>query len=175
MTHRLPLLAVVTGRAGAGKTTLANQLAQRIRCPLVSRDAILEGLAHTVGTQHTQDDETKLAVYNTFFENIELLLRARVSLVADAAFQHARWAHKLEPMRPLCDLRIIVCDLSPDLSWRRVKQRDSMDPERGQFHVMPEPNAKYDPPVLDVPTLKLETSATLDSVVNRALDFISKG
>ena len=38
-----------------------------------------------------------------------------------------------------------------------------------------EPNAKYDPPVLDVPTLKLETSATLDSVVNRALDFISKG
>ena len=44
-----PLLIVVTGRPGAGKTTLAARLSEEWCLPLVSRDRIKEGLVHTEG------------------------------------------------------------------------------------------------------------------------------
>jgi len=162
-----PLLLVVTGRPGAGKTTLAHALARAIRCPAICRDEIKEGLINTTTREPATlpDDAGKLA-YEAFFDTINLLLRHRVTLIAEAAFQHKLWAPKLQPLREIADVRIVLCTVDPQLARLRRVERFRTDPPRAQFHPDPtiEQNSAakaledYHPPQLDVPTLTVNTS-----------------
>ena len=47
--QKLPALIFVTGRPGAGKTSLAHKLAREIRCPALCRDEFKEGFVNTTG------------------------------------------------------------------------------------------------------------------------------
>lgn len=40
---------VISGPAGAGKTTLAHRLASAVGCPAICRDEIKEGMVHATG------------------------------------------------------------------------------------------------------------------------------
>ena len=164
-----PALIVVTGRPGAGKTTLAHRLARAIRCPAVCRDEIKEGVVNTLGRQGRPGDEIERRVYETFFETVELLLRRGVTLVAEAAFQHRNWAPRLEPLREIARIRIVLCDVEAQLARVRHVERSAADPDRGRFHhdrAMQAdeagralPLAEYDPPRIEsVPVLAVDTS-----------------
>ncbi len=164
----LPRLIVVTGRPGAGKSTLAHALAAAVRCPAICRDEIKEGLINTLGSDPAVGDDIARQAYHVFFDTVADLLRRRVTLVAEAAFQHKLWAPKLQPLRDLAQLRVIVCDVTADLAHSRRLDRGRADPDRARFHPDPlvqaivtggsEPPANYDPPRLDVPTLTVDTS-----------------
>jgi predicted kinase len=153
--RNLPTLIVVTGRPGSGKTTLAKALAQTIRCPAILRDEFKEGMLHTTAPK---DEDVALAVYQTFFDTIGLLLSRRITLIAEAAFQHKLWAPKLEPLRVSADIRIIVCTIPPELAAARREERHRADPDREKFHP-PVPSQEYDPPHLGLPILSVDTSA----------------
>jgi predicted kinase len=43
---RLPVLVVVSGPMGSGKTTLARKIARSVGCPAICRDEIKEGMVH---------------------------------------------------------------------------------------------------------------------------------
>ncbi len=161
--QELPSLVIVAGRPGAGKTTLAKKLARDIHCPLVSRDAIKEGVVNTIGDKGEPGGPLTWRVYETFFANIELLLRNQVTLVAEAAFQHKNWAPKLEPLAKVAHLRIVLCQIDPVLANTRVQQRRENDKSWDRFHnktldqVKQAPKA-YDPPRLNHPTLAVDSS-----------------
>src|SRR4051812_48327929 len=104
-----PLLIVVAGRPGSGKTSLAHALAKAVRCPAICRDEIKEGFVNTTGKSGAPGDDNERKVYETYFETVTLLLSRGIALVAEAAFQHKLWAPKLEPLREMARIRIIVC------------------------------------------------------------------
>lgn len=156
-----PLLVIVTGMPGSGKTTLAATIAKEIRCPLVSRDALKEGILRTYGMEVAANREVTHQVYEAFFSSIELLLGANISLVAEAAFQHKTWFSKLEPLKEIADIRIIFCAIPPQLANARRMLRAQKDPLFNQYH--PEPATKGgDEPFevlrMDVPTLSVDTT-----------------
>jgi predicted kinase len=163
-----PLLIVVTGRPGSGKTTLAHLLARAIRCPAVCRDEIKEGFVNTIEPPDDPSDAPDWAVYETFFDTVELLLARQVSLVAEAAFQHRLWAPRLERLRRIARSRIVVCEIDPSVARSRSIERGLADPERQRFHQdravqaardgIESPIGDYEPPRLDVPTLRVDTS-----------------
>ncbi len=157
-----PLLAVVTGRPGSGKSTLAVELATELRCPLVSRDRLKEGALKTLGLDKAADPDLAQRICDLFFSEIELQLRAGVSLVAEAAFQHRVWAPRLEPLFALADVRIVVCQVSPELAWERMTGRARRDPLWSRYNPLPESHRgaeePYEPPRLSVPTLTVNTT-----------------
>ncbi len=165
----LPLLIVITGRPGAGKSTLAHLVARAVRCPAICRDELKEGWVHTSGDVGTLAGAEARHVYETFFDTLALLLSRGVSVVAEAAFQHKLWAPRLEPMLAVARVRIIVCDVAEDVAGARRIDRHRSDPDRARFHPDPAVRAAvesgqpltgdYDPPRLAVPTLFVDTSA----------------
>lgn len=164
-----PLLIVVTGRPGSGKTTLAEKLAKKAHLPLVSRDAIKEGYVHTQGVPHAQLPDGNLAATDLFFRMVETLLDGGASLVAEAAFQHRLWSDRLKPLMKKARIYVVICRTEEDsIAFGRYIRRGMEDPMREYFHgddgvaqarqgfsvELP----AYDPPQLDVPTFWVDTT-----------------
>jgi len=168
-----PRLTIVAGRPGAGKTTLAHALARAIRCPVISRDEIKEGVVNSLAPGTPLTDAIQRHSNDVFFQTIELLLRRGVTLVAEAAFQHKVWAPRLEPLFAIACVSFIVCTVDPTLAHSRQIARGLADPERERFHgdapALPANESSYDPPHFDVPTLVVDTTdgyqPTLEAIV----------
>lgn len=164
-----PLLTVVTGRPGSGKTTLAHTLARKIGCPAICRDEIKEGFVNTMKSSHESlGKDVNQNIYTIFFEALGFLLSKRITLVAEAAFQHHLWAQPLEQLSQISQVKIIVCTVDPRLARSRFIQRGLSDPNRLRFHSdrgvraaqngVELPLENYDPPLLPIPTLEVDTS-----------------
>jgi predicted kinase len=164
-----PLLVVITGRPGAGKTTLAHTLARKIGCPAICRDEIKEGFVNTMKSSHEfLGKDVNQGVYSTFFETINFLLSKQITLVAEAAFQHHLWAPPLEQLSQISQIKMIICTIDPDLARSRFIQRGLSDPNRLRFHGdrgvraaqngVELPLGNYEPPLLSIPTLEVDTS-----------------
>jgi len=168
MGEALPRLIVVTGRPGAGKTTLAHALGRRVRCPVLCRDEFKEGFVNTTGQIGSPGDEIGRGIYHLFFNVIEQMLRGRMTLVAEAAFQHKAWAPQLERLRSIAEVRMVLCELPAEVARQRHIDRGLADVDRERFHDdrpvraarqgQPLPIEEYDLPRLDVPCLTVDTS-----------------
>ena len=153
-----------------------------MRCPTISRDEIKEGLVNATGEARELGGDVQLHASNAFFDTVKLLLTRRVTVVAEAAFQHKVWAPRLEPLLEIAHVRIVLCDIGPELALARQVERGQVDPARARFHddraarlaqaghdAGELPTGSYDPPRLNVPTLAVDTSngyhPTFDTIV----------
>ena len=169
-----PRLILVTGPAGSGKTTLAYALGTAIGCPVVSRDAIKEGMvvAEPRFTATTGDRLTARA-YEVFFATLALMLRAEVTVVAEAAFGYRRWVTGLEPLTGLAELRVVRCQVSEVEARSRMQRRLDADPTRAAHadseHLLKPP--EFVPLVLDAPTLDVQTRAGYEPALPAVVAF----
>lgn len=172
-TLGLPTLIVVTGRPGSGKTTLARTLAQAVRCPLISRDTIKEGLVNTIHKNGTTADDLNRVATEVYFDTLDFLLRNHVTLVAEAAFQHRVWSPKLLPFGEIAHVKLICCTLDAELAKRRYLERAASDPARAEFHdALTTLLDHYEPPHLPFPTLTVDTSDDYQPGIEAMLAFI---
>ncbi len=156
-----PTLIVVTGRAGSGKTTLAHELAAAVGCLALCRDEIKEGMAvSNPGFVAATSDPLTVRTHAVFFQAIALFLKADVTLVAEAAFQHPVWSRGLESLTGLARLRIVRCQVSEEVARERVLARMAAQRTRAA-HADNEYLAvarKFDVIHVDAPTLDVDTS-----------------
>lgn len=157
-----PALILVTGSAGSGKTTLAYAIGAGLGAPVVSRDAIKEGMvAAAPGFVPATSDPLTLRTYGVFFANLDLLLRAEVSTVAEAAFSHPLWAEGLALLPGLADLRVVRCRVGEDEARDRMRRRQRTQPTRAAHadaeHLATRP--PFIPLTMAVPTLDVDTTA----------------
>jgi predicted kinase len=163
----LPVLVVVSGPMGSGKTTLAHKIARSVGCPAICRDEIKEGMVHTApGFEAGPGDELTMRTLPVFFGVLELLLGAGVTAVAEAAFQDKVWRSGLEPLAGIAELRVVHCVVDAEVAFRRSLRRREADPLR-RAHADPGPadaaervrsHRGFDRLSLDVPWIEVDTT-----------------
>jgi predicted kinase len=178
---------IVTGRPGAGKTTLAKKLGERLRMPVISRDEIKEGYVNTRGVSHNQlPAETNALVSDLFFEIVNRYLAGNISVVIEAAFQHDVWKARLTDILELASPWIVICSLDEASAASRHLQRGLEDEMREYYHgdnrvahfmnrdQVPPPES-YEAPQLNVPTVIVSTEKdyvpSIDEIVRQILSF----
>jgi predicted kinase len=127
-----PTLAIISGPPAAGKTTLAHALAPLIPCPAICRDEIKEGMVHAYGPgfEAGPSDELTQRTFPLFFEVIRTLVAGGVTVVAEAAFQDARWRTGLEPLLPVVELRVVQCHVDEDVARERLHRQRAAHGDR---------------------------------------------
>jgi predicted kinase len=182
--RRKPILVVVSGPPGAGKTTLAHLLARRIGCPAICRDEIKEGMVHATGNfVAVPGDELTLRTLPTFFQVLDLLLAAGVTTVAEAAFQDRVWRPHLEPLRELADIRVLHCQVTAETASTRIHRRQSENPTR-RAHADPHRinhqarvagHDGFHRVQLDVPEIEVDTSNDYRPTIDEIITFLDAG
>ena len=190
MLSKKPKCIIVTGRAGAGKTTLSKKLAQKLWMPVISRDEIKEGYVNTFGVKHDQlPPETDRLVTDLFFDVVFQLLTGKVSVIIEAAFQHSVWEWRMPKLLELSHPFFVVCSVDVEIAAERHLQRGLADSRREFYHEdkrvslfretgqigTPKP---YVVPDLGVPTLHVSTEnnyePSLDEIANKIESLSSK-
>jgi predicted kinase len=186
MTPR-PTLVVVSGPMGSGKTTLAHAIASAAGCPAICRDEIKEGMVHATRGQTfvpAPGDELTRRTFPVFFAVLELLLRAGVTTVAEAAFQDHVWRPRLEPLLGFAQLRIVHCWTTADVAFARALRRAQDHPTR-RAHADPgrdDPRAEADRRrehhafrrlELDAPSLTVDTTDGYEPGLGQILAFVN--
>lgn len=127
----------------------------------MSRDEIKEGMVlSNPGFVASPGDRLTMRTYDVFFEAMSLLLRAEVTLVAEAAFQHHLWVKGLARQGDQPRLKIIRCVVSDEIARERQRHRMLTQSTRAAHtdlhHLAAAPT--FEAIHLDAPTLDVDTS-----------------
>jgi predicted kinase len=175
----MPTLVVVSGPAGAGKTTLAHELARAVGCPAICRDEIKEGMVQAnPGFRPAPGDPLTQRTFTTFFDVLDLLLGAGVTVVAEAAFQDRLWRPGLERLARLAQIRIVQCTVDPTVARARTARRLADGPDARKAHADREllgdgSPGLFAPISFPAPTLRVDTTEGYEPSLPEVVAFVN--
>ncbi len=161
-----PLLVIVCGAPGSGKTELSRQVAGSLMLPLLPKDLIKEAL---MDSEPVTDRDRSMAIGKTsfalLFQLASALLRHGPGLVLEAPFGPASLP-ELSTLSRIADTALIVCTISADAAVSRYRARflaGARHPGHQDAAVLRDLRARiesgqYDPPSLSVPALTVDTT-----------------
>jgi predicted kinase len=182
MPVTLPLLVVVSGPAGTGKTTLAHRLAGAIGCPAICRDEIKEGMVLTAQPVSAAERQTlQLRTLGVFFDVLRILLDQEVTVVAEAAFQDRVWSPRLAPLAEIADIKIVQCHTTPETAWARLESRgDARGAHDDRALLETHGSAirfyeSFQRVALDAPSIEVDTTDGYRPSLDAVVEFVTAG
>lgn len=167
-----PLLVIVSGAPGSGKTILARRLGPALGLPVLTKDDLKETLYDTVGVS-SQATSQRLgwAAFALLHRVAEQLLAAGVSTLLEANYQRGMET-SLAPLLLLAPAVLLHCGGDAETIVRRYRERA----ERGERHVdhhdldaLPRLRQQlatdvYEPLNLNIPVLRVDATTPAEDV-----------
>jgi aminoglycoside phosphotransferase family enzyme/predicted kinase len=177
-----PLMLVVMGRVGTGKTTVAKQLASELDWPIFSSDEIRKTLAGVPLLERTAaelrdkvySDQMTKGTYRRLLQNGLRALPRHSGVVLDATFSNRANRDFLREQCTNAGVRLQIVELNVALGKikKRLKARDNSATETSDARLedFEKLNAAYEPPSELAPDLiKISASGAVTDTVKSVL------
>ena len=167
-----PKLVIVGGAPGSGKTTLAVELAARLRLPLVAKDDIKESLGDVLGTRDLE--WSRLLGKGTYAVMEAVAVRSLAvgsGLILEANFTRELSEHWLRGLTDDADARVVLCrtPMDRDRFTARAGTRHSIHPDDLGTDWPPADDFAID---VGVPRLEVDTTSGYVPDLDSILRFI---
>lgn len=165
MEKKLPLLIIVNGLPGSGKTTIARRLAADLMLPAFLKDDFKEKLFETLGTKDREwSMELGRRAIAEMFAAAEETLQKGTSCLIESAFNPHFGQKDVEALLNVAPARIIqlLCAVPPEIRIERLLERvrdGSRHPGHNDPSTLTEKeyaelfNTEQDPMDLDAPLI----------------------
>ena len=176
-----PLLVIVSGAPGSGKTTLATRLSEELGLTLLAKDHIKEALGDAVGVPDDVAGSQRLgrAAYAATFALAAESLAAGRGVVLESNFRRGSSEAEIAALGSGWATRFVHCTAPPELVAGRYQSRFEAG-ERHPVHLDHERRAeltadlatgRFEPIELGCPTLVVDTTSGYRPSLEAILTF----
>jgi aminoglycoside phosphotransferase family enzyme/predicted kinase len=181
--HLKPLVLVVGGLSGTGKTTLARKLAHELGAELLRSDVIRQSLFDTRNApQETGIDvgryrpELREHVYSELFRIASDLHRERVSVILDATFSTTDALHRARSVASNQNavFLAIECCCRPEVAHDRIRQRQKsgQDASEARPEIHDQQRLNWQPWPAEIPHCRIDTEQPLTAQFDQVIQAL---
>jgi predicted kinase len=165
-----PMLVIVTGAPGSGKTTLSRILARQLKLPLLTKDQLKIDLADVLGAPNRAATQRLTAIaFRQLFGLVDEQLELGIGVVLEANLYRGQAEPDVRPLLPRARVMQIHCETSFETSARRFTVRAEEPKRHWSFFdyervaelrrgEIPEPWSRAQPLDLPIPLLRVDTT-----------------
>ncbi len=134
MNHDLPMLVIISGPPGGGKSTLARPLANALRLPLLEKDRVKERIADSLGDHAASiSRDIGLAAVKQIIATADEILRSGNGVMVESFFHKGAAEADLAPLVHH-SRAVLVHVLADDEMLLSRYERRMTDPGRHPIH-----------------------------------------
>jgi hypothetical protein len=167
----VPLLVLIGGAPGSGKSTLGRLVSDTLQIPHVNADLVRRGINYTFG--HMVSDPGN---WPAFYETVSNLPRRRVSVVMDMTMRRGISEHDITTeLLELCTPRYLHCFTAAAFERFSARERPRVDDREYRRLIEAFEEAvplSLDPLELGVPMLAIDTSDGYAPPIAEILAFL---
>lgn len=170
---RKPLVVLTSGAPGAGKSTLARALGDRMFLPVIDRDLLRQGARRTLELPGLEGVPPG---HQLFWATLQAFLELKISVIGDMTLLRSSEPGIRDFFAPEADLVCVHCRTSESVDRFVARCRERGVPSDRIEELLPmvlrQQDELRDPLDLGCPTLCIDTTASIDRHVDDVVAFI---